>query len=136
VSLEKLKQPIDDFKSLKMAHSSQFTGSIVVTLDSLGNVNYRRDSFTILNHDAKVFNIKGHLASSEFENFKSILSKSLIFRLPENRGCGIDEGQTEFTYIGNRKFFTKGCKMYFPQWALFRYLSNLDKNAGFRIENK
>ncbi len=141
INIEKIKQSVNNFKYLKMSSSNPFKGSVEVTIDSTGKVSYFRDSATTADFALKVQTAKktvqltGSLSPLEFENFKNILSKSMITLLPELRGCGIDEPQTWFTVtMNNKTFTTKGCKMYNPQQLLFNYLYVLDNNNG--VENR
>jgi len=141
VNIEKIKQGVNNFKYLKMSSSNPFKGSVEVTIDSIGKVSYFRDSVTIEDFASKVATTKktvkltGSLSPLELENFKNVLSKSLIMALSAVRGCAIDQPQTWFVVtMDNKTFTTKGCTMYYPQELLFTYLYCLDKNEG--VKNK
>jgi len=134
IDIEKLKQPVNNFKYIEMSHNNIFAGSVVVTVDSVGKITFFTDSVTMITKEKKD-KWTGLFSPSEFENFKNVLSKSFIMSLPVMRGCGIDQPQTWFTVkMNNKKFTTKGCYMYYPQQLLLNYLDSLDKNDG--VKNK
>ena len=141
VNIDRIKQPVNNFKYLKVNDSSPFKGSFEVTIDSTGTITYFKNLSTIEDFAMKAATSKktvkftGTLSIKEFENFKNVLSKSLINSLPELRGCGIDQGERWFTVMmDNKTYASKGCRMYYPQQLLFNYLYLLDNNIG--VENK
>ncbi|MFI5161299.1 MAG: hypothetical protein ACHQHN_08475 [Sphingobacteriales bacterium] len=129
VSIEKYKQPVNNFKYLELLYGNPFGGSVKVTVDSIGEITYLKYP-EIKDENGRSLNLKrGHLSKSEFENFKVILSESMITRLPESRGCGIDEAQREFIIeMDNKVFKTKGCAIYYPQRVLLNYLYKINEN--------
>lgn len=135
VSLDKLKQPVNNFRYIKLSFNSSFGSVADISVDSTGKVSYLTFP-EIKDENGKILALTiGYLSDNEYANFKNVLSKSLIMNLPELRGCDMDDGEKDFEVsIGNKIFITKGCVLHYPQGLLFKYLYGLDKNEG--VKNK
>ena len=139
VNIEKLKEPVTDFKFLRLDFSSPWSGTRHITIDSLGNVTfidkpilYSRDN-PGADKNAKPKNIKGQLTQKEFTNFKNLLSKSLPSRLPFKRGCPMDGATSNFEIIiGSKKVKSTGCDLCWTHAFLLNYLYNIDQNKGLK----
>lgn len=139
INIEKLKEPVTDFKFLKLDFSSPWSGTKQVTIDSLGKVTVidRPILYSIDNpgadKNAKPKNIKGRLTRLEFFNFKNLLSKSLVSRLPFRRDCAIDGSVSDFEIlIGAKIINSTGCDLSWTHALLLNYLYNLDQNKGLK----
>lgn len=139
VNIEKLKEPITSFKFLQLDFSSPWSGTRHITIDSLGYVIfvdrpilYSRDN-PGADKNAKPKNIKRKLTEKEFANFKNLLSKSLLSKLPFRRGCPIDGSTSNFEIlIGTKKIISTGCNLSWTHNFLLYYIYSLDQNKGFK----
>lgn len=139
VNIEKLKQPVTDFKFLSLDFSSPWSGTRHIKIDSLGKVTfvdkpilYSRDN-PGADKNTKPKNIKGQLTQKEFTNFKNLLSKSLLSRLPFKRGCPMDGATSNFEIIiGSKKIKSTGCDLSWTHAFLFNYLYDIDHNKGLK----
>jgi hypothetical protein len=139
VNIEKLKEPVTDFKFLRLDFSSPWSETKQITIDSLGNVTfvakpilYSRDN-PGANKNAKPKGIKGQLTQKEFTNFKSLLSKSLPSRLPFKRNCPMDGATSNFEIIiGSKKIKSTGCDLCWTHTFLLNYLYYIDQNKGLK----
>jgi hypothetical protein len=139
INIEKLKEPVTDFKFLRLDFSSPWSGTKQITIDSLGNVTFIDSPilYSINNpsadKNAKPKSIKGRLTQKEFLNFKNLLSKSLISRLPFKRGCPMDGATSNFQIlIGAKKINSTGCNLSWTHAFLLNYLYDVDQNQGLR----
>ena len=135
VNMEKLKEPVTDFKFLSLDFSSPWSGTRHIKIDSLGKVTfidkpilYSRDN-PRANKNAKPKKIKGQLTQKEFAHFKNLLSKSLLSRLPFKRGCPMDGAISNFEIIiGSKKIKSTGCDLSSTHAFLLNYLYDIDDN--------
>ena len=131
VSLEKFRQPVNNFRFLKLNYANVFDGSLEVSIDSTRKVSYKKYPSPFMHNSGKEIKWSRYLSPVEFESFKKILALSLVFSLPNTRGCSIDEARKDFTVSTNNKIYiTKGCTLNYPQIQLFNYLYNLKKKIG------
>lgn len=138
VNLERIKEPVADFKYLKLEYSSPWSGERLITIDSLGRMSFvdnpMQYSINIPRGDknAKPRTLKGQLTQKEFTRFKALLSKSLPSRLPLERGCPMDGSYSDFEIqIGAKKIKSTGCDLSWTQAFLLNYLYEVDQNKGF-----
>jgi hypothetical protein len=137
VNIEKLKEPVTDFRFLKLDFSSPWSGAKQVTIDSSGKVTFIDDPIPYsINHpnadkNAKPKNMKGQLTPNEFANFKNLLSKSLPSRLPIRRGCPIDGATSDFDItIGTKRIKSIGCDLSWTHAFFLNYIYGIDQNKG------
>lgn len=143
VNLDKLYEATSDFKFLRLDYSSPWSGTRQITIDSLGRVTfidnpimYSVDNPTA-DKNAKPRNIKGQLTQKEFENLKTLLSKSLPSKLPSRRGCPMDGATSNFEIIiGTKKIKSTGCNLSWTHAFLLNYLYDIDQNKLFVKSNK
>ncbi|RYZ25553.1 MAG: hypothetical protein EOO10_17970 [Chitinophagaceae bacterium] len=131
VSLVKLKETVAKFKYLKLDYSNPFDGTLKLTIDSSGKVNYERTP-EIISGGNVLTRIKGELTKREFANFLDTLAYSLPSRLARQRSCGIDGAMTNFEIAFNDKIIiSKGCSLKWTHAFLFNYLYDIGRNKGF-----
>ncbi len=136
INIDKLKEPIAGFTYLKMVCSNAWTGNKDISIDADGKVVLTIKRF-VKNHLSKVdssigpIKIIGKLTVDEFTNFKALLSRSLLSRLPIKRGCPINGRIANFDIvIGSKKYTSTGCNLSYVHELLFEYLYSLDSNKG------
>jgi len=138
VNIEQIKEPVADFRFLKLEYAGPWSGERRITIDSLGRVNFVDNpiQYTInnptANKNAKPRSFRGQLTKKELANFKSLLSKSLPSRLPLERGCPMDASTSNFEiHIGAKKIVSTGCDLSWTHAFLLNYLYDIDQNKGF-----
>jgi len=136
INIDKLKEPIAGFTYLKMDCSNAWTGNKHLTIDAEGKVVLTIKTF-IKNHLSKIdssiapIKINGQLTADEFNNFKVLLSRSLLSKLPIKRGCPINGRVANFEIVvGPKKYISTGCNLSYVHELLFDYLYGLDSNKG------
>ncbi len=136
INIDKLKEPIAGFTYLKMDCSNAWTGNKYIAIDADGKVVLTIKKF-VKNHLSKVdssiapIKINGQLTADEFTNFKVLLSRSLLSKLPVKRGCPINGRIANFDIvIGPKKYISTGCNLSYVHELLFEYLYSLDSNKG------
>ena len=136
INIDKLKEPIAGFTYLKMECSNAWTGNKHIAIDADGKVVLTIKKF-VKNHRSKVdssiapIKINGQLTVDEFTNFKVLLSRSLLSKLPLKRGCPINGRVANFDIvIGQKKYTSTGCNLSYVHELLFEYLYSLDSNKG------
>lgn len=135
VSVEKFRQPVSNFRFLKLRYVNVFDSSLELDIDSTRKVSYKKYPSPFMHNSGTKVRWSGYLLPAEFEKFKNALALSLLSSLPNMRGCGIDEAQKDFIVSTNNKvYITKGCILYYPQIQLFNYLYNLDKSKSIRTK--
>lgn len=137
VNIENIKEPMTEFKSIVLEFASPRRGKRHITIDSLGKVVFidRPILYSINNpgvdKNEKPKNIVGRLTTNEFTNFKNLLSKSLLTKLPFKRDCPIDGATSNFEIvIGNKTIKSTGCNLSWTHNFLLHYLYEIDKNKG------
>ncbi|OQP63697.1 hypothetical protein [Niastella populi] len=137
VNIEQIKEPVADFRFLKLEYSSPWTGERNITVDSLGRVNFVDNpiQYSINNptadKNAKPRSFSGQLTMKELINFKNLLSKSLPSRLPLKRGCPMDGSTSNFEIqIGTKNIVSTGCDLSWTHASLLEYLFDIDQNKG------
>jgi len=140
INIEKLREPVDDFKLLQLDMSSPRHGTRKIIVDSARNVTfiYNPIPYTVDNplsdKNAKPKNIKGKLTPKEFSNFLNLLSRSLPSKLPRLRGCPFDAATSDFEIIiGAKKIRSTGCNLTWIHDFLLDYLYDIDRNKGLII---
>lgn len=143
VNIEKLKEPVTEFKFLSLNFSSPWSGKRQITIDSLGKVKFIDNPILFSNENpdgdknAKPKNITGQLTEKEFNNFKNLLSKSLPSKLPYSRSCPMDGASSNFEItIGRQNIKSTGCDLSWIHGFLLNYLYNLDQNNGLINKSK
>lgn len=133
VNIENLKKPVTHFRYIKMNASYPLSGcSLEVEIDSTGWVKYNKSYSDVFNDAKPPETIKGYLSKTELLKFINLLSGSMLTSLPAERGCGLDASPIWFEVLMNEKrFFTRGCTLYYLQWQLYNYLYSLDNNKEF-----
>ncbi|ULQ55837.1 hypothetical protein KJS94_14400 [Flavihumibacter rivuli] len=120
---------VSGFKLLEFEYNNHFGTAYSLTIDSIGNFNYRPSPE--IKMDKKILTrVTGSFSKEGFDKFLNKLTDSLILKLDERRnGCGIDEPQKDlYLNIGNKKIHSKGCSLE-PELKLFyEYLDNLPKS--------
>jgi hypothetical protein len=97
INLENLKQPLVGFKSIKLSFVSPFGYSgAAITVDSTRKVSYITFPEIKDENGRNLSLTTGYLSINEYSSFLDLLSKSMITKLPEVRGCNIDEGANKF----------------------------------------
>ena len=136
INIDKLKEPIAGFTYLKIDCSNAWTGNKHITIDAEGKVVLSIKTF-IKNHLSKIdssiapIKINGQLTVDEFNNFKVLLSRSLLSKLPVKRGCPINGRIANFEIVvGPKKYTSTGCNLSYVHELLFDYLYSLDINKG------
>ena len=137
VNIERLSENTTNFKFLRLDYSSPWSGTRQITVDSLGRVTFIDNPIMYsinspgADKNAKPKNIKGQLTNDEFNNFKSLLSKTLPSRLPLKRGCPMDGATSNFEIIiGKSKIISSGCNLSWTHAFLLNYLYDIDGNKG------
>lgn len=138
INIDRAKEPVEDFKFLKLQTVNPWSGERHISIDRLGSVNF--DDVPLqysVNHPrgdktAKPRRFKGQLTRKELATFKSVLSKSLPSKLPLKRGCPMDGAMSNFEIrIGERTIKSTGCDLTWTQIFLSNYLYEIDHNKGF-----
>jgi len=136
INIDKLKEPIAGFTYLKMDCSNAWTGNKHISIDADGKVVLTIKTF-VKNHLSKIdssiapIKINGQLTVNEYTNFKVLLSRSLLSKLPVKRGCPINGRVANFEIVvGPKKYTSTGCNLSYVHELLFDYLYSLDSNKG------
>jgi hypothetical protein len=137
VNIEQIKEPVADFKFLKLEHAGPWSGERRITINSAGRVSFVDNpiQYSINNPDgdknAKPRSFSGQLTMKELINFKRLLSRSLPSRLPLERGCPIDGATSNFEIqLGTKKIVSTGCRLSWIHVFLLNYLYDIDRNKG------
>ena len=137
ISIEKIKEPVGDFKFLKLDCLGPRSGARHVIIDGIGKVSFidKPILYSINNpgadKDAKPRHITGQLTRKEFINFKNLLSRSLPSRLPFKRDCGMDGATSNFEIIiGRKRIKSIGCDLSWIHAFLLNYIYDIDQNKG------
>ena len=133
ISLGKLKEPIESFRSIRLTYANPFGSTDYIVIDSNAKVIFQTSQTKIPTNERNITTITGVLSKKEFSNFLNTLSCSLPGRLYKYRGgCrALDAGELiiEICY-NNKTKFSRGCTIKRVHAPIINYLYKLDANKG------
>ncbi|MCD2424926.1 hypothetical protein LQ567_19235 [Niabella pedocola] len=137
VNIEKQKEPVDNFRALKLDFFNPWSGEKKIIIDNKGRVTFidtttiTLDRFLSPDRETKKQLFTGSFTPEEFIIFKNLLSRSLPSKLPPERNCPMDGAVSNFEIrLGARTITSTGCTLSRVHYILLDYLLGLDQNKG------
>lgn len=137
VAYDNLKEPIHTFTYFNIHEEGPFSGTIDITIDSTGRLVYYRKirhPYDTTNKTTNQLTVR-QLSKQEFNQFKNLLSYSLLSKLRRFRGgCdAMDAGPTTIEIIYNdKKVISKGCTMNWPEAIVYNHVYDLANTKANR----
>ena len=118
------REKIESFGYIQLHYSNPFGGAKTVRIDSTGTLVVKSSPYVVVSGAKKKDATPAvKLTKEEYSNFMNVLSRSLISKLPEDRGCGIDQPTTNFDIsINGRIIKSQGCDLSWIHSQLQGYL--------------